>query len=106
MGDEPQGGNEIFSAVAITLGIIALGGFGVYYFFAPPPPLTIEEAAARRIEEKEQAIEAVVTAQQKAEFEVGCGQGWSGGLCRLKQGACDTALGGYFCFIEGRVTGE
>jgi len=106
MADEPVQGSQIIGTVIITLGVIALGGFGLYYFFAPPPPMTIEEATRNREQQKESAIKAVVAAQQEAEFNTRCGQGWSGGLCRLKQGACDTALGGYFCFIEGRETGD
>jgi len=107
MPDEPvQDSKQIIMAVGITLFIIALGGFGVYYFFAPPPAMTIEEVAARREQEKNQAIESVVSAQEEAEFNARCGQGWSGNLCRLRQGACDTALGGYFCVAEGRETGD
>ena len=107
MPDEPaQDSKQVIMAVGITLGVIALGGFGLYYFFAPPPPMTIDEAARNREQQKESAIKAVVDAQQESEFNAGCGQGWSGNLCRLRQGACGTALGGYFCFVEGRETGD
>ena len=107
MADEPVQGRQIVGTVVITLGVIALGGFGLYYFLAPPPPMTIEEATRKREQQKESAIKAVVAAQQEAEFEAGCGQGWSGSLCRLRQGACDdTPLSGYFCVSEGRETGD
>ncbi len=98
--------HETTIAISITLGIIVLGGFGVWYFFAPPPDLSLQEAAELRAQEKAAIAEAETQAFQEAAKTMECGTGISGTLCRLGRGACDTALGGYFCYTEGRDTGE
>ncbi|MBI4068325.1 hypothetical protein HY413_02870 [Candidatus Kaiserbacteria bacterium] len=103
---QTSNGMAILFAVLITLGVVMLGGFGLYYFFAPPPEMSLQEAADRRTKEKEAFTESERQAFVEAARTIQCGAGISGALCRLGQGACDTALGSYFCYTEGRDTGD
>jgi len=105
-GEPASSGSEALWAIVITLGILILGSFGVYYFLAPPPEISLQEAADRRMQEKNDIVTAQLTAEQEASVNAACGEGLSGRLCRLHQGSCDTALGAYFCYTEGRDTGD
>ena len=97
---------EILSAVGVTFFIIALIAFGVWYFFAPPPELSLQGALDLRTQERALLEQQEAQGFAEAKAAMGCGAGISGSICRLGQSACGTALGGYFCYTEGRDTGE
>jgi len=103
---QPFKAKDIIWTVVITVGVLVFGGYAVYYFFAPPPTPTLDEVAVERNLERQAKIESEVLVEQKLEFQAACGKGFSGAVCRLKQGACDTALGGFFCVLEGRDGGD
>ena len=102
-----SGNKEVYFALILTLSILLAGGFGAYYFFAPPPAMSLDQAAELRAKEKQAVVDAEIKLFQEAKKTMKCGEGFSGAVCRLMgQSACSTALGGYFCTLEGRETGD
>ncbi len=98
-------GKEIFIAVIIAAGILTVGFFGAYYFFAPPKPISLDQVAQMRAQKQDQDTQILLQHEQQQTFKTGCGSGLSGAVCRMRQGACGTALGGYLCVLEGREKG-
>ncbi len=90
----------LFTGTVAGVAVLMVGFF--WYLTRPAPNITLDELVAQRTNETVSATETQRTVNERIRESYACGSGISGMACRLKQGTCNTALGSYFCFVEGK----
>lgn len=90
----------LFTGTVAGVVVLMVGFF--WYLTRPAPELTLDELVERRTTEAVVAVEEQRAINERIRESYACGSGISGMACRLKQGTCGTALGSYFCFVEGK----
>ncbi len=90
----------LFIGTVAGVAVLMVGFF--IYLTRPAPELTLDELVEQHTNETVGAAETQRAINERIRESYVCGSGVSGMACRLKQGTCGTALGSYFCFVEGK----